>query len=144
MNCEAIKPLLMGLLDNELTDTEKIEVNEHLIRCSTCRDELEQLKMVSNNLSAISYLEPDDNVLRKLWKNPLYRFSQIAGILLIIAGNIFLSGYGIYKLIIDKDTDIFYKTTICAIASGVALLLISVIIQRLKTIKHDPYKEVLR
>lgn len=144
MNCEKMKPLLMGLLDDELTDEERVELNDHLIRCSSCRDELEQLKVVTKSLSSVSYHEPDDKILRKLWKNPLYRISQIAGLLLVILGNIALSGYGIYKIIVDKDEELFYKATVCAIVSGLVILLTVVIIQRLKTVKDDPYKEVMR
>ena len=42
--CEKYHGLLVGLLDKELTPEETVEINEHLIRCSACREKYEQLK----------------------------------------------------------------------------------------------------
>ena len=42
--CEALAPLLMGLLDGELPLAERLEVLRHLRACPACRTRLEQMR----------------------------------------------------------------------------------------------------
>ena len=40
MTCHDYKDLMMGYLDNELSDEQKRRFEEHLAGCSECKDEL--------------------------------------------------------------------------------------------------------
>ncbi|MEN9021273.1 MAG: hypothetical protein ABF370_12265, partial [Verrucomicrobiales bacterium] len=72
---EKLRPLLMGLIDGELTPEEAAEVQRALIRSQALQDEYEQLRETSNHLEAISMLEPGDHVANRLWKNPYHRMA---------------------------------------------------------------------
>ena len=140
---ERIKPLLMGLMDNELSAEERQEVNNYLTRCSKCREEYESLRESSGKLNTISFIEPTDEVLKYLWKSPFSSLMRNSALFFIVGGYVALAGYGIYNFLISGELT-FPKIAVVAIIFGFAFLLFSVIRERIKTYKVDPYKEVVR
>ncbi len=141
-SCDQYKPLMMGLLDNELTADEARSVNDHLTRCDGCRTEYAELKETSGKIAAISFSETSDNELRKLWKSPYSRLARGSGIFLVLAGWLALVGYALYGAIRATETVTFPHFAVAAVLLGTVVLLITVIRDRIKTYKTDPYKEV--
>ncbi len=141
-DCEKYKKLLMGLIDNELTPEEASELNDHLTRCSSCRDEYEQLRDTASKISNISFIQPHEKELRKLWKSPYSRFTRNSGLFLVFTGWISLILYGLYEFFMSKSEATFSKISIAAIFIGFAVLLASVIRDRIIAYKSDPYKEI--
>ncbi|HIG87023.1 MAG TPA: zf-HC2 domain-containing protein [Planctomycetes bacterium] len=41
MKCEAVKPLVAGYLDNELSESQAAPVRQHLLDCAGCRNEMQ-------------------------------------------------------------------------------------------------------
>lgn len=142
--CEQYKGLLMGLMDNELTPEETEEVNSHLIRCEACRSEYDELQEASDKLKGIGFTEPQDAVLAKLWRSPHSRLTRNTGLFLVIGGWLALVIYGLYEAFITPDEALIPKIMLAVIIAGFAVLLGSVIRERLNTYKADPYKEVER
>lgn len=142
--CDQYKGLLMGLMDNELTPEETQEINSHLIRCEACRKEYDELQEASDKLKGITFTEPQDQVLQKLWKSPHSRLTRNTGLLLVLGGWLALVIYGLYEAFVTPDEAFFPKTMLAVIIIGFVVLLGSVIRERLKTYKTDPYKEVER
>ena len=142
-DCGKFKPLLMGLMDSELSAEERQEVNNHLTRCNRCREEYESLRESSGKLNTISFIEPTDEVLKYLWKPPFSSMMRNSTLFLIVGGYTALVGYGIYEFLISSEPA-FPKFAVAAIVFGFAFLLFSVIRERIKTYKIDPYKEVIR
>ena len=64
------------------------------------------------------------------------------GWLLLVGGALALGGFAIYALVIDEEASLFIKLTVGAIYGGLALLLLSVLRQRLIERKTDKYKDV--
>ena len=143
-NCQDYKPLLMGFIDRELTTSETIEVNDHLTRCSDCRNEYEQLIKVSQKLDSLSFREPSDEVLDKLWKTPYGRFTKFSGLFLAIGGWLVLVFYGVYEFLIDKEEAFIPKMATLALMLGLIIILIVTVRERVKTYKTDKYKEIKR
>jgi len=141
--CEEYRGLLMGLIDNELTAEEARDVNDHLVRCARCRDDYERLRETSAKVEAVAFLEPEDEVLEKLWKSPYSHLLRQSGLVLLVSGWIALILYSIYEFF-GSDEPAFDKIAIAAIVLGFVVLLLSVIRERVKTYKVDPYKEVKR
>lgn len=144
MNCEDCRPLLMGLLDKELTTEESSTVNEHLIRCSSCRLEYEELSLGNSKLKSVSFKEPEDIVLERVWNTPFSAFTRWSGILLVVAGYLVLIGYGFYEYLQDRGEPVLPKIALAAVVTGFSILLLAVIRQRTAVHKTDPYKEVER
>ncbi|MFP4165006.1 MAG: anti-sigma factor family protein [Chitinispirillaceae bacterium] len=144
MNCSDCKPLLMGLMDNELTPEELSRVNDHLIRCRSCRLEYDELSQGDVKLKTVSFREPEDRVLQRVWRSPFSAFTRWSGILLVVAGYLVLIGYGAYEFVIDGNEPVMPKIALAAIITGFSILLLAVLRQRLAVCKTDPYKEVER
>ena len=142
--CEKYKPLLMGLIDHELTPEESKEVNDHLRRCSDCREEYEDLRTTAAKIGAVSFEEPQDRDLKKIWKSPYSRFVRNSGLFLVLAGWLALILYGLVALFQDSGEPLFSRMAIAAVIIGFLVLLASVIRERLIAFKTDPYKEIER
>jgi hypothetical protein len=143
-NCVQFKGLLVGLLDGELTPDETRQINDHLTRCASCRDDFEKLRETTGRLGAISFHEPDDAVLAQVWKAPYSRLARNASLFLIIGGYLTLVGYGLFTLFTSGTEELPAKIGIGGIVLGFVTLLIQLIRERLKTYKTDPYKEIKR
>lgn len=143
-DCDKYQTMLVGLLDRELNPQEAIEVNGHLARCVACREEYEQLRETSGKLETLAFSEPQDEMLRRLWRSPFSRLSRIGGLVLVIGGYAALIGFALFKLFTSDTEEIWSKVPIAAIGIGFVILLIHVIRERLKTYKKDPYREIER
>jgi hypothetical protein len=144
MECEKFKPLLMGLIDGELTPEETAEVNSHLIKCDACRNEFEELKDTAGQIDTVSFIEPQDEVLRKLWKSPYSRLIRNSGLLLVFSGWLFLILFALFEIIRSPDEPFLPKIAVAAMIIGFLVLLVFLIRERIHTYKVDPYKEVKR
>jgi hypothetical protein len=143
-NCDKYRHLLVGLLDRELLPDEAATVNEHLIRCSRCREEYERLREISGKLEAVAYEEPSDEVLRRLWRNPFSFLGRICGLFLVVAGYAALIGYALFQFFTSDTENFWAKMPIAAILTGFIILLLLVVLERVKTYKKDPYREIER
>ena len=141
-NCEEYKALTMGMMDGELTEDESMRLNNHLIRCSSCREELEQLRGTSSKLNGIDIKEPDDGIVDKTWKSPYSKLTKNFGILLVIAGWLIMMMYGAYEFIVTKETESIPKYAFVIILIGIVILFIAVLRDRIRSYRNDPYKEV--
>ena len=143
-DCESIKGLMVGLLDGELTPEEARQVNEHLTRCAACRREYEELRETTGKLSAISFQEPEDAVLARVWRSPYSRLARNASLVMIIGGCAGLIGYGVFEFLNSGKEALPVKVGLAAVALGFLILLVQLIRERVKTCKIDPYKEIER
>ena len=143
-NCEHYRERIAGLLDNELTPEETVELNEHLIRCASCRADYEELRKTEQKLEAISYIEITDEAARSLWRLPFARFLSVASLVLVIGGYAALLLYGFVLFLMDDGDDLFVRITVGAIVTGFLVLLGSLIVERISTHRVDPYKDIER
>ncbi len=143
-DCLKYQGLLMGLLDKELTPEETVEVNDHLTRCEACREEYEQIREASGKIEAVSFIEPEDEVLEQLWKFPHSRLTRISGLLLVLGGYLTLIIYAVFEFLRSGEEAVIPKIGVVALFIGCVILLLSVIRERIHTYKVDPYKEVKR
>jgi len=143
-DCGSFKGLLVGLLDGELTPDEVRHVNAHLTRCADCRTEYEQLRETTGKLAAVSFQEPDDAILARVWKSPYSRLARTTSLVLIIGGYAVLIGYGAFEFLASGQEDLPAKVSVAAVALGFLILLVQLIRERVNTYKTDPYKEIER
>jgi anti-sigma factor RsiW len=143
-NCEQYKGLLAGLLDGELTVDEAADLNDHLIRCASCRADYEQLRKAQNKLEAISFVEVTDVQARAFWRLPYSRALRNASLFMIIGGYAALVLYGLITSLIEGTEHLFERLSLTAIVVGFLVLLGLMIVERISTYKVDPYKEIER
>lgn len=140
---ETYRPLLMGLLDDELSTDELLRVNEALRRSATLREEYEQLCADAGKLETLACLETPEAISRKLWKSPYHRFVRNSGVWTILGGYCALILYAIYETFAEDGFNV-PGLALAAIVFGSFVLLISFVRERLETLKTDPYKEIER
>ncbi|MEN8223004.1 MAG: zf-HC2 domain-containing protein [Acidobacteriota bacterium] len=141
-NCKEYRTLMMGLMDDELTEDESIKLNNHMIRCESCREEYEQLKKTSSKLEGIDMKVPDEDVVEKTWRSPYSKLTKNFGIILIIFGWLTMVIYGAYEFLVTKEMESIPKFAFVIIAVGFIILFIAVLRDRIRSYRNDPYKEV--
>ena len=143
-DCEHYKGLLAGLLDGELTADEAAAVNNHLIRCASCRADYEQLRQTENRLERISFVEVSDEAARAFWHLPYSRGLRNASLIMIIGGYAALLLYGLVTWLMQGTEGLFQRLSLSAIVIGFLILLGLLIVERISVYQTDPYKEIER
>lgn len=142
-DCERFKTLLSGLLDGELTAEETSEINNHLIRCASCRADYEELRKTETKLAAVAFAEVTDEAARSFWRLPYSRALRNAALVMIVGGYAALL-VAAFLSFMAGDENVFTKVVAAAIAIGVLLLFGMLVIERIVTYRVDPYKEIER
>ena len=132
---------LSGYVDRELTQGDEQSVRVHLEDCETCRaaiDEMTQLRGVT--MSSEFDIATDDQ-----WSEmPRTRGSGVAmslGWSIVIVWLLALTGYVAWELV-NSDEPLFAKVLVFGGWSGFGLLLLGVVLDRLKSMQTDRYREV--
>jgi len=141
-HCEEYKALMMGRMDNELSDEEAIRLNDHMIRCSSCRREFAQIQKTSAKLDGMGLREPDGEIVEKTWKSPYSKLTRNFGIFMVVAGWLIMILYGAYEFIVTKETASIPKYAFVVILAGIVVLFTGVLRDRIRSYGNDPYKEV--
>lgn len=147
MSEDTYKPLLMGYLDAELTETEVERFEQHLRECGECSAELAQfrrLKEVTQNMRVVA---PDEKYWDVYWSNIYNRLERRVGWILMSIGAILLLSYGIYALILElfvAQIPLVVRIGVLALVVGIVTLLVSVVRERIFLSKADKYERIKR
>lgn len=148
MTCHNYKDLMMGYLDNELSDEQKHQFEEHLAGCSECTDELKEFRKLKAITDEVTLVEPEDRIWQDYWDGVYNRIERNVGWIVFSVAAILLTIYAGFKLIEDmiKDPDIetILKVGLLALIVGLAILFVSVLRERLHFWQKDRYKDVRR
>lgn len=143
-DCAKYKNLLVGLIDQELTQEESREIHDHLRKCQDCRNEYDELLQAGDMLGGVSFREPEDELLESLWKRPYSRWAKVSGLLLIVGGWLTLVVFALFEMFRDTSEPLLSRVSVGAIIIGFFIMLLYVIRERLATIKIDKYRGVIR
>ena len=145
-NCEDIETLLSGYLDGELTQGDRQRVEVIMEDCEDCAKTFEKMKKLRGEISGIEYEHMSEAERLKAAKDPVAETGASFGQILVIGGFILFYGSCIYlalkEMLANPDTPMLIKIGLPAIFLGFGVLLTSVIIDRIKASKTDPYKDV--
>ncbi|MBN1804049.1 MAG: zf-HC2 domain-containing protein [Sedimentisphaerales bacterium] len=148
MTCHDYKDLLMGYLDNELSNEQKRQFEEHLSVCSECKEELKEFQKLKAITDQVTLVEPEDRIWQDYWSGVYNRIERGVGWIVFSIAAIALTIYGGYKLIEEmvKDPNIetMLKVGLLALITGMAILFVSVLRERFYFWKKDRYKDVRR
>jgi hypothetical protein len=115
---EEIQGLLMGLMDGELTAEEANYISDLLRKSERWRQEYNSLFGAHENLKGLSFEEPEDKVLRELWRSPYTKFAKEAAIRMIIGGYALLFIVGMYAFFFSSSGGWQVKLPIAAVIIG--------------------------
>jgi len=134
--------LLSGYLDGELTQQQRQFVSLHCDQCEECRDTLVKLRELRQDIGKAQLSEVGEDKWRESMNDRTVQTTRSIGWLMFIAGVLAIAGIGVFTFLLNDETGIGMKLIVIAVYGGLAVLLFSVLRQRLIERKTDKYKDV--
>lgn len=148
MACHDYKDLMMGYLDEELSDEQKRRFQEHLAGCPECAGELEEFKKLKAITDEVTLMDPEDRLWQDYWGGIYNRIERGVGWIVFSVAAILLTIYGgfraIEEIIRDPHVELIFKMGLLVLLAGLAILFVSVLRERIYFWKKDRYKDVRR
>ena len=133
---------LSGFLDGELTQQEAQKVSLLIEADAEYKQLYEELAEMRTEVQSLSLQEQELEHLDKLFDEPVAKTTRIFGLALIAISSVAIIGLTLYLIFTHPELGWLEKTMVGALGSGTLLLLISVIRQRLMSMKKDKYRGV--
>ena len=133
--------LLSGYLDHALSQADEQRVRIHLEDCGTCRMQMEQLAQLREVTMSTEFNVPSDDQWSEAPRGRPSRLSLGLGWLIVATWTVSLAGYAAFELW-RSDEPLMAKLFIFAGWTGLGLLFLGVLLDRLRTMKTDRYREV--
>lgn len=133
--------LLSGYLDGALTQGEEQRIRLHLEDCRPCRQLFKDLSTLREATMSTDFEVPRDDQFREAPRGGLSRLSFSLGWLLI---GIWVLAFGVFFLwqLLTSPDGLIEKLMIFGLFSGIGLLVLSVLLDRIRTYKTDRYRGV--
>ncbi len=135
--------LLSGYLDGELTQAEAQRVRIHLEDHPEARALLDEMRRTREATMTTRLKVPDDVQWDERPRGPLSLFSRRLGWLLLIAWAVGVTAYGLWQFFTAPE-HLAEKLAATSAASGLALLFVSVLVDRVRDARTDRYRRVLK
>ena len=131
---------LMRFLDGELAPERAREVEEALERSTELRREYTIFRRMKTDLQDIgAKMHTHSNV----WERVNRELTRPVGWVLFIVGTLVWVAYGVYSYLAGGEA-LWEKLATSAVVIGLAMLLLSALVDRWRDLKTDPYKEIER
>ncbi len=137
-----VDELLSGFVDGELTQQQRQLVTLHCENCIECQGNLVSLRELRERIGNANLSEVGEDKWRETMNDTTVQTTRSIGWLLFIAGLLVAVGIGLVGFVFADDIPVGLKLLLVAIYGGLALLLFSVLRQRLIERKTDKYKDV--
>lgn len=143
--------LLVKAVDGELSEAEAAEFEMLLHSNPAYAKEWQEMIKLKEVTQMMQFKQPAREVWDTYWLHVYNRLERGLAWIAISLGATILLAYGLYHLAIemvafltDSTAPFFLRIGIVAVVIGLAILIISVLREKLTAAKHDPYKEVKR
>ena len=133
--------LLSGWLDRALTQADEQRVRVHLEDCETCRAQVEQMRRFRETIMSTTFDVPPDDQWSEQPRSHASRLSFGAGWIVLVGWALALAGYAAWELW-TSDEPLVGKLIAFGGWTGFGLLFLGVLLDRLKAMKTDRYREV--
>ena len=133
--------MISGHLDGELTQVTEQKVRVHLEDCEHCRTVLGELRALREATLATEFHKPDDSQWDERPRTGVSLVARGTGWMMAIVWAVFCAGYALWHLWLGS-ANLVERLLIFGGLSAFALLFTSVLLDRLRAAKTDPYREV--
>ena len=133
--------LISGHLDGELTQRDDQRVRLHLEDCAECRAIADGMRKMKEATMASKFQVPEDTQWDEKPRGSISVFLSRFGWTIAIVWVIAIAGYGIWQ-VATGAADLLEAVLVFGLWLGFALVFLSVLIDRLKTFKTDPYRRI--
>lgn len=145
---ENIHEMLAGYVDGELSEEERHTFEEELNRNPELQAELKEFIKLKEVTGLVKYADLPEEVWESYWQSLYRKTERGVGWIFYSIGAIVLVCYGLYELFsnlfVNPEVPILIKIAVSALAVGSAILLVSLIRERIFAYRRDRYKEVTR
>jgi len=129
----------MRYVDNEMSISERIDFEEHLQTCESCRNKLRDMSIVKEVTDTVKIADLPEVVWDRYWTGVYNRLERSVAWFIFILGSLMVSLYGLYKVVTDPGMKSFIGFGIILMLVGFAILLLSVIREKLTVNRSDRY-----
>ncbi len=133
---------LSGYIDGELTQQQRQRVQLHCDTCPSCSQRLLELTELRQRMGKAHLSGVGEDKWRETMETNNDTLFRGLGWLVFILGLLLAGGAFLLAFITDDGMGLFAKLTMVAIYGGLAILFVSVLLQRLRERKTDKYKDV--
>lgn len=131
---------LMRYLDGELPPARAQAVEQELETSTELRREYTIFRRMKTDLHDMGARMQSE---RTAWDAVNRRLTRPVGWLLFLAGAVIWAAYGVYTYLTGGEA-LWEKLATSAVVVGLAMLLLSALVDRWRDLKTDPYKEIQR
>jgi len=148
MTCQEYRNLMMGYLDEELSQDEREDFERHIASCKDCSEQFDQFRKLKQMTDAVGFAEPEDEIWQRYWSNVYNRIERGIGWAIFSIAVTVLLIYGGLKLVesflLNPEVELLCKAGVVGLIVGVAVLIVSVARERIFIWKKERYRDVTR
>jgi anti-sigma factor RsiW len=133
--------LLSGYVDGELTQGDAQRVRVHVEDCAACRKQVEEMQHVREVTMSSRFKVPGDDQWSEAPRGAASWLAFGLGWTFLVVWASIVGGYALWEFW-TSDGPIGAKLLAFAPTSAAVLLFLSVLIDRLKAMRTDPYRRV--
>jgi len=132
---------ISGHLDGELTQAAEQKVRVHLEDCGHCRVVLDELRVLRDATMSTEFQKPDDSQWDERPQTGLSLVARGTGWIIAVVWAVFFAAYALWQFW-QGSANLVERLLVFGGLSALALLFSSVLLDRLRTARTDPYREV--
>lgn len=140
--------LMENHFENKLSEDEEREFFNLVNNNSELKKEFEEQKSVKEVLSKMMLKNPSQEIWDGYWLGIYNRIERGLAWIIISIGAVLIFGFSIIKFIetlyLDSTVPVIMKIGIYAISFGLVILVVSLMRERIFSLKHDKYREIQR
>jgi len=136
--------LAMAYVDGELAEEAAREFEQRLRESPALGREVSELRGLALLARQVAPPEPVDYEWERLERDTVQRAGRRGGFALALVGTVGLLGWGGFELAVTPTIDPVPKCLLLALGGGLALVFLTVVRGRLRTLPFDPYTKVKR
>jgi len=141
-------PLLSAYVDGELDAPDAARIEAHLAEDEQTRREVAQLRRLKDVTGSLRLKEPPPEVWEDFWSSTWNRGERTLGWVLLALAVLVLGGWGatvaLTALLGTDELPLIIKGAVVGGVAGVAVLLVSVLRERIHKRSRTRYKDVVR
>ena len=133
--------MISGHFDGELTQATEQKVRVHLEDCEYCQSVLGELRTLRETTMSTEFRTPADSQWDERPQTGLSLAARGTGWIIAIIWVVFFAGYSLWQFW-QGSANLLERILVFGGLSALALLFASVLLDRLRAARTDPYREV--
>ena len=146
LSCDDIKVLMMGLMDDELDDQQKTQVQEHLASCEKCAEEYKAFNNLKKETSDLKLKKLPEMYWDEYWEHVYNKLERSIAWIIVSIGAILVFSYGAYQMtyefFLDPSRPLFLRLATGVFTFGLIILTVSVLREKIMIRHIDKYRSI--